>query len=209
MPKAKHYGADGKVGKEVELPAATFGVEPNEHVVWEAVKCYLANQRQGTVMTKTRSEVRGGGKKPWRQKGTGRARAGSSRSPVWVGGGTVFGPRPRDYGYRLPRKIRRLALRSALSARAQDGNVGIVDAGVLDAPRTKGVADFLKAAGMADHKVCLITKGSNAALVRSVRNLRGVTVLQHGALNVYELLKAEVILVSEEAVAGIEEVFGS
>ena len=222
MPKATHFSADGKKLNEVDLPAATFGITPNEHVVWEAVRCYLANQRQGTAATKTRSMVRGGGAKPWRQKGTGRARQGSRRSAQWVGGATVFGPQPRSYSYRLPKKVRRLALLSALSQRASEGKVGVVDDVTLSEPRTKTVASLLKGAGLESTKVCIITRGSNPALMRShpsgstgrtmkrsARNLPGVTVLQHGSLNVYDLIGADVILMSQGALEGIKEVFGA
>jgi len=143
MLKAKHYSADGAVKGEVELPAPAFGVTPNEHVVWEAVKSYLANQRQGNASTKTRSYVRGGGKKPWRQKGTGRARQGSIRAAQWAGGYTVFGPQPRDYHYRLPKKLRRLALTSVLSRRAEEGNVAVVEELSYSAPKTKTVFGML------------------------------------------------------------------
>lgn len=209
MPKAKHYAADGKVLGEIDLPEASFGKEPNQHVVWEAVKCYLANQRQGTAATKTISFVRGGGAKPWRQKGTGRARAGSRRSPVWVGGATVFGPQPRSYKYRLPRKVRRLALFSALSQRALEGKVAVFEEATLERPRTKEVGAFLRAIGMEGTKVCFITRGSNLPFVKSARNLSGVSVLPHSAMNVYDLVNAEVLLVSAGALEGIQEVFGA
>jgi len=209
MAKAKHYSTDGKVLEEMDLPEAAFGVEPNEHVIWEAVKAYLASQRQGTAATKNISKVRGGGKKPWRQKGTGRARHGSTRSPLWVGGATVFGPRPRNYGYRLPKKTRRLAMVSALSLRAREGNVAVVDAPSLEQPKTRAVVDLMKNVGVDGKKVCFITQGADTTMVKSCRNLPGVKVLPHSALNVYDLVDAEVLLLTPDAVHGIQEVFGS
>ncbi len=209
MPKAKHYSVDGKVLGEVDLPEQAFGVEPRSHLMWEAVKTYLANQRQGTAATKTRSMVTGGGKKPWRQKGTGRARQGSTRATQWVGGATVFGPQPRDYSTRLPRKARKLAMVSALSQRAQEGNVGVVDEFGLETPKTRTVAGLMKAAGFEGRKVCFITGANDPVFVRSCRNLAGVTVLQHSAMNVYDLVNAEILLLTPAAVEGIKEVYGS
>ena len=209
MPTAKHYGADGRALDEMSLPGRAFGTTPNEHVVWEAVRCYLANLRQGNASTKTLSFVQGSGRKPWRQKGTGRARAGLRRAPHWRGGAAVFGPRPRSYAYRLPKKVRRLALFSALSQRAREGKVGVFEGFDMKAPRTRVVTDFLKAAGISGNKVCFITRGSDAHLVRSVRNLPRVTVLPHSALNVYDLVNAELLVVSRDALEGIQEVFGA
>lgn len=209
MLKAKHYNMDGKLLGEVDLPEVAFGVEPNEHVVWEAVKCYLANQRRGTSATKTFSMVRGGGRKPFRQKGTGRARQGSSRAPQYVGGATVFGPQPRDYSYRIPKKLRRLALASALSQRASEGNVTVLDEPAMAAPKTKSVAVLVKAIGLAERKVCFITSGADRNFVKSCRNMPGVTVLPHSAMNVYALIDAEVLIVTPTALEGIKEAYGS
>lgn len=209
MSKAKHYSTDGKVLGEVDLPGTAFDVEPNEHVVWEAVKCYLANQRRGTASTKTRSYVTGGNSKPWRQKGTGRARHGSTRSPIWVGGATTFGPQPRDYSYKLPRKIRRLAMVSALSARAREGNVVLVDEFKLDAPKTKAVSGLLDAMGVSGRKVCYITQGSDPVTLKSCRNIPEMTVLPHSAMNVYDLVNAEFLILTPGALEGIKEAYGS
>ncbi len=209
MAKAKHYSMDGKLLGEVELPEVAFGAQPNEHAVWEAVRCYLANQRRGTVATKTFSLVSGGGKKPFRQKGTGRARQGSTRAPQFRGGATVFGPQPRDYSYRLPKKIRRLAMVSALSQRAIEGNVAVLDEPAMAAPKTKSVAGLVQAIGMGQRKVCFITTGADRNFVKSCRNLPGVTVLPHSALNVYALIDAEVLVLTPAAVEGIKEAYGS
>jgi large subunit ribosomal protein L4 len=178
-------------------------------VVWEAVKSYLANQRQGNAATKSRSFVSGGGRKPWRQKGTGRARQGSIRAAQWVGGYTVFGPRPRDYHYRLPKKIRRLALTSVMSQRAADGNVAVVDDLSLAVPRTKTMARLFTGMEAGGRKVCLITRGADANVLKSCRNIPGISVLPHNAMNVYDLANADVIVFTEGALGGIAEVFGS
>jgi len=209
MLKAKHYSADGTEKGEVTLPEATFGVKPNPHLVWEAVKAYQASQRQGTAATKTRSFVRGGGRKPWKQKGTGRARQGSIRSAQWKGGYTVFGPQPRDYSRRLPRRMRQFALKSLLSDRAQSGSIAVVDELNMTAPRTKAVADMLTAMGMAGRKVCVVTQGSQPNVYKSFRNLPRVSTLSHSAMNVYDLANADVVIFTEGALSGITEVYGS
>ena len=205
--KAKHYDWQGSLLGEVDLPEAVFGVEPNEHVLWQSVKVYQANQRQGTAATKTRSFVSGGNTKPWKQKGTGRARHGTSRSPIWVGGATTFGPRPRDYSQTLPRKVRRLALTSAMSLRAREGNVTVVDDFALTAPRSRTVAGFMKSAGLSGKKVCFITSEATETVVKSCRNLAGVEVLTGSALNVYDLMNAQVLVVTRGALKGLEEAF--
>lgn len=209
MPKAKKYNLDGKVLGDVDLPEPAFGIRPNQHVLWESVKIFLANQRQGTVSTKTRSKVRGGGRKPWRQKGTGRARAGSIRSPIWTGGATVFGPQPRSYRSRLPRKTRRLALVSAMSQRALEGKIAVVDGFTFEAPRTKVVADFVKAAGFEGNKVCFITLNTEEAAVKSCSNIPGVSILTQSTLNVYDLMNADMLVFTSEALEGVKETFGS
>jgi large subunit ribosomal protein L4 len=205
--KAKHYDWTGSLLGEVDRPETVFGVEPNEHVLWQSVKVYQANQRQGTAATKTRSLVSGGNSKPWKQKGTGRARHGTTRSPIWVGGATTFGPQPRDYSQTLPRKVRRLALTSAMSLRAREGNVTVVDDFALEAPRTRTVAGFMKSAGLSGKKVCFITDQANETVVKSCRNLAGVEVLSGGGLNVYDLMNAQVLVVTRGALKGLEEAF--
>jgi large subunit ribosomal protein L4 len=209
MPKATHYNLAGKRLGDVDLPDTVFGAVPNPHVVWQAVKAFQANQRQGTAAVKGRADVSGGGKKPWRQKGTGRARQGSNRSPIWRGGGTVFGPTPRSYAQAVPRKMRRLALVSALSQRAQEGNVAVIEDFTFDAPKTKTVAAFMKAAGMAGRKVCFVTGTSQPNAIKSCSNLPGVEILTRSTMNVYDLVRAEVIVFTPDALDGVKEAFGS
>jgi large subunit ribosomal protein L4 len=209
MPKAKQYNLQGKELGEIDLPQGAFGAEPNEHVVWEAVKAYRSSQRQGTAATKGRSEVRGGGRKPWRQKGTGRARHGTIRSPIWKGGGIVFGPHPRDFAERLPRKARRLAMVSAMSQRAQEGNVAVVHDFSFQAPRTRTVVDFVKAVGLEGRTVCFITAAADASAVKSCHNIPGVEILNCSTMNVHDLVRAEVLIFTSEALEGMKEAYGS
>jgi len=209
MPKAKHFNTDGKVVGEVELPEPAFSASANQHAVWEVVKSQLANRRQGTASTKNISAVAGGGRKPWRQKGTGRARQGSIRATQWRGGGIAFGPKPRSYRVEIPKKLRRLALVSTLTRRAEEGNVGVVDRFELDPPRTKAVASFMEAAGFSDRKVCFITEEADRGMLRSCRNIPGVQVLTQDSLNVYELMNAEVLLFTPDALRKVGEVYGS
>jgi len=209
MLKAKRFNLEGKHLGDVDLPEMPFGARPNGHVVWESVRNYLGNQRAGTAATKTRSTVSGGGKKPWRQKGTGRARAGTIRSPLWVGGATVFGPQPRSYFRAMPKKMRRLALVSALSQRAQDGNVAVVDRFSFETPRTRTVAAFLSAAGLEGRKVCFVTDRADSLAIRSCRNIPGVAVLCRESLNIYDLVKADVIVFTDDALKGVAEAYGS
>lgn len=209
MQKAKHYDQDGRLLGEVDLPEDVFGVEPNEHVLWQAVKAYQANRRQGTVATKTRSLVSGGNTKPWRQKGTGRARHGTNRSPIWVGGATTFGPQPRDYTQTVPKKMRRLALTSAMSQRAREGNVAVVNEFTLGEPKTSSMARFMDAAGLGGRKVCVITGQSEPTVVKSCRNIPGVAVLTRTSMNVYDLMNAEVLVFTVGALQGLKEAYGS
>ena len=209
MQKAKHYDLAGKLLGEVDLPAGAFGIEPNPHVLWQSVKVYQANQRQGNAATKTRSFVSGGNTKPWKQKGTGRARHGTTRSPIWVGGSTTFGPRPRDYTQSLPKKVRRLALTSAMSQRALEGNVAVLSDFTLEAPKTRTLSGFLKSAGLSGKKVCFIIAQVDRTVVKSCRNIAGVEVLSGKALNVYDLMNAEVLVVTTGALAGLKETFGA
>jgi len=209
MPKAKHYSTDGRVVGEVDLPVPAFTATANQHAVWEVVKAQLANRRQGTSSTKNISAVRGGGRKPWRQKGTGRARQGSIRATQWRGGAVVFGPHPRSYRVEMPKKIRRLALVSTLSRRAEEGNVGVVDPFELGTPRTKTVASFMDTAGLKDRKICFITGAADRGLVKSCRNIPGVQVMTQDTLSVYELLNAEILLFTPDALQKVGEVYGS
>ncbi|MBN2566412.1 MAG: 50S ribosomal protein L4 [Candidatus Eisenbacteria bacterium] len=193
---------------EVTLPAALFGIEPNEHVMYEAVRTYLANQRTGTACTKTRSDVSGGGRKPWRQKGTGRARIGSSRVAHWRGGGLAFGPKPRDLSMRLPKKIKRLALKSALSSKAAADEVKVVEDLKLSKVSTKEVASMLKALSVAGTKVLLVVGAADEMLLLSARNIEGLVVSRARELTTYHVLQAETVVMTEGALGALEEVFG-
>lgn len=189
----------------IELNDAVFGIEANEHVMHLAVVQYLANQRQGTQSAKTRAEVRGGGRKPWRQKGTGRARQGSTRSPQWTGGGVVFAPKPRDYSFKLNKKEKRAALKSALTSRVNESKCIVVDDLKLDEVKTKKMVGALKALN-AD-KALIVIKGENDNVVLSARNIPTVKVSYVDTINVYDILKYNTLVLSKDAVAAIEEVY--
>ena len=197
--------AGSEVGT-VELSDAIFGIEPNMHVVHEVVKNHLANCRQGTQSALTRAEVSGGGKKPWRQKGTGHARQGSTRAPQWTHGGIVFAPKPRDYSYVLNKKVKRLALKSVLSAKAASGELIVVDAIELPAIKTADFQKFLTAV-KADGKAVVVTPEKNDTIVKSARNIPGVLTTPATILSVYDLLNAKYLVVDQRALATIEEVF--
>jgi large subunit ribosomal protein L4 len=198
----------GEKSGEVTLPPGLFGVEPNEHVLHEAVRTYLANQRSGTAASKGRSDVRGGGRKPWRQKGTGRARVGSTRVSHWVGGGLAFGPQPRDFSMKLPKKIRRLALTSALSVKAADDGIRVVENLNLKKVSTKEMASFLKAIGIGEEKVLLVIREGSRELFLSARNLPHLNVTLARELTAYNLLWADTVVMTQDALATVEEVFG-
>ena len=206
MPTAKLFNMAGDQVGEVALSEAVFGVEPNESVLHDSVKNHLANCRQGTQSSLTRAEVSGGGIKPWRQKGTGRARQGSTRAPQWTHGGIVFAPKPRSYSYVLNKKVKRLALKSVLSAKAAQGEIVVVDKIALDAIKTKDFRSFLSAV-KADGKAAVITPEVNEVVVKSARNLPGVTTAPAKLINVYDLLNAKTLVIDKEALAVIEEVF--
>ena len=191
---------------EVELSAAVFGIEPNMAVVHEAVKNHLANCRQGTQSALTRAEVSGGGRKPWRQKGTGHARQGSTRSPQWTHGGIAFGPKPRSYRYAIPKKMRRLALKSAFSDKVATGDMIVLDALTLEEIKTKTVAAMLKALG-AEKKVMIVLPEKDETVLKSARNIPGVNVTLVNTLNTYEVLNADKFIVLKDAVTKIEEVY--
>ncbi len=199
----------GQKKGEVALPAALFGVEPNEHVMYEAVRVFLANQRQGTVATRSRSEVSGGGRKPWRQKGTGRARAGSTRVSHWRGGGLAFGPKPRDFGMRMPKKLKRLALKSALSAKAAEGEIVVLENFEMTETSTKRLAIILGSLGLGDGRILLVVKEAGTHLLRSAHNIRNLKVELARELNTYDLLHAGQVVMTEDAVEAVEEVFGA
>ena len=197
--------AGAEVGT-VELKDSIFGIEPNESVVHEVVKNHLANCRQGTQSALTRAEVSGGGKKPWRQKGTGHARQGSTRAPQWTHGGIVFAPKPRDYSYVLNKKVKRLALKSVLSAKAASGELIVVDAIELPAIKTADFQKFLTAV-KADGKAVVVTPEKNDTIVKSARNIPGVLTTTATILSVYDLLNAKYLVLDQRALATIEEVF--
>ena len=203
MPKAILVNMSGAKVGEVELSEAVFGIEPNQAVVHEVVKNHLANCRQGTQSALTRAEVSGGGLKPWRQKGTGRARQGSTRAPQWTHGGIVFAPKPRDYSYTLNKKVKRLALKSALSAKAAAGNVVVVDELGMDEIKTKTFQGFLNA--VEAKKAVVVTACPN--VVKSARNIPGVVTTSATLLNVYDIVNANQLVIDKAALATIEEVF--
>jgi large subunit ribosomal protein L4 len=206
MPKVALYDITGSQIGDVELRDDIFGVEINTHVMYEAVKNYLANQRQGTQSAKTRAEVRGGGRKPWRQKGTGRARQGSIRSPQWKGGGVVFAPKPRDYSYKLPKKIKRLALKSALSSKVQDQEIIVVDNLVLDRPKTKDMIKVLSNLN-AGKKTLLVIPERDENVILAARNIPGVKTAYVNTINVYDILNCDSFLITKDAVNKVEEVY--
>ena len=206
MSTIKVVSMTGRKTGEVELNDAIFGIEPNMTVVHEVVKNHLANCRQGTQSALTRGEVSGGGKKPWRQKGTGRARQGSTRAPQWTHGGIVFAPKPRSYNYVLNKKVKRLALKSVLSAKAKDGEIIVVNKIEMDEIKTKTFRQFLEAV-KADGKAVVITPEVNANVVKSARNLPGVVTTPAKLINVYDLVNAKYLVIDKDALAVIEEVF--
>lgn len=204
MARVSVYNMGGDPVGEIELRDDIFGVAANPAVLHEAVVMYLANRRRGTHDTKTRAEVSGGGRKPWRQKGTGRARHGSIRSPIWRGGGIVFGPHPRDYGYRLPKKVRRLALKFALSEKVRAGELVVVDTFALPAPKTKEALKFLARFEASDGAL-LVGAAPSREMKLAVANIAGVKFVPVTNLNVYDILRYPKLIVTREALARIEE----
>ncbi len=207
MPKVAVYNREGATVGEITLSDAVFGAEVNQGLLHEVVQMYLANQRQGTSDTKTRSEVSGGGKKPWRQKGTGRARQGSTRAPHWRHGGVAFGPHPREFGWTMPKKARRAALRQALSAKVAAGDVIVLDSFDLAAPKTAEVATLLTKLNAAK-KAFIVTGEQNVNVYKSARNIPGVNSNSARNLNVYEVLNGGKLVLTKDAVAKVEEVLG-
>jgi large subunit ribosomal protein L4 len=205
MPKVDLFSQNGSKVSEIELNETVFGIEPNQHVLFEAVVMQRASLRQGTHKTKVRSEVAGGGRKPWKQKGTGRARQGSIRSPQWRGGGTVFGPTPRSYSYKLPKKVRRLAIKSALSSKVLDENILVLESLAFDAPKTKEFKDVLKAL-FVDSKVLIVTANLDENVALFARNLPGVTVVIADGINVLDVLNHGKLIITKAAVEKVEEV---
>ncbi|KIL72086.1 50S ribosomal protein L4 [Bacillus badius] len=205
MPKVTLLNQNGAEVGEIELNDSVFGIEPNQHVLFEAVMMQRASLRQGTSKVKNRSEVRGGGRKPWRQKGTGRARQGSIRSPQWRGGGTVFGPVPRSYSYKLPKKVRRLAIKSALSSKVAEQNIIVLEALSFDAPKTKEFASVLKNLSV-NSKALIVTEALNENVALSARNIPGVTVVDANGVSVLDVLGHEKLIITKAAVEKVEEV---
>ena len=206
MAKFNVVDMNGQHVSEIELSDAVFGITPNEKAVHIAVVNFLANQRQGTQNTKIRMEVSGGGKKPWRQKGTGHARQGSTRAPQWTHGGIVFAPKPRDYSYVLNKKVKRLALKSVLSAKVAEGQMVVIDSIKMDAIKTADFRKFLTAVGV-DGKAVVVTPEVDQTIVKSARNIPGVVTTPASILSVYDILNAKYLVVDKDALAKIEEVY--
>ena len=207
MAKFDVVDKNGKKVSTVELSDAVFGITPNEKAVHEAVVNFLANQRQGTQSTKIRMEVSGGGKKPWRQKGTGHARQGSTRAPQWTHGGVALGPKPRDYSYRINKKVKRLAVLSALSDKASSGNMIVVDSLAAEEYKTKAVVAMLAAVG-AGKKNLVVNDAVDAKLVKSAANIPGVVTTTAGSVNTYDVVNADKLIISVDAAKKLEEVLG-
>ena len=206
MPKVSVFDMTGKQLADTELSDAVFGITPNKEVMHAMVVNYLANQRQGTQSTLTRTEVRGGGRKPWRQKGTGHARQGSIRAPQWIHGGIALGPKPRDYRYSLNKKVRRLAMKSALSAKAIDNNIIVLDAIKLEEYKTKTVINMLNALNVTG-KALIVMPAVDSKVIKSAANIPGVKTTLVNTLNVYDILNYDKFIVVSDAVAKIEEVY--
>ncbi|HHW54484.1 MAG: 50S ribosomal protein L4 [bacterium] len=207
MPKVAVYNIEGQQVGEIELADTVFGAEVNEAAIKQVVDMQLANRRRGTASTKGRGEVRGGGRKPWRQKGTGRARHGSRRSPIWRGGAVIFGPKPRDYSFTVPKKLKRTALRSALSAKVAAGELTVLEGLEFDTPRTKRMVEILRNLQISG-KALIVTGLPDLKVAKSARNIPGVKSLPVNNLNVYDLLLHERLVLTKDAVAKVEEVLG-
>ena len=205
MANVSVYNIEGKEVGTIDLSDAVFGVEVNEHLVHMAVVNQLANNRQGTQKAKTRSEVSGGGRKPWRQKGTGHARQGSTRAPQWTGGGVVFAPVPRDYSFKMNKKEKRAALKSALTSRVQANKLIVLDQLTMDAPKTKAMQNVLNSLNV--NKALVVTKENNANVVLSARNIPSVKTALVNTINVYDVMKYNTVVLTKDAVAAIEEVY--
>ena len=204
------YNIDGKVsGKKIDLPKDIFGIEPNDHAIYLSVKAFLANQRQGTHKAKERGEIRGGGKKPWKQKGRGGARAGTIRSPLWSGGGRIFGPRPRDYRQDLPKKVKRLARKSAFSYKLKDEQVMVIDDFNFEQPKTKEFVEMLEALNVSGKKVLLLTNVKDEAVYKSGRNIPKVKILEAEKASAYDILNNHVLIMQKSAVDVIAKSFGN
>ena len=205
MPTVGVFNKEGNKVADMELNEKVFATEVNEYALHQVVVALLANKRQGTQSTKTRSEVRGGGIKPWRQKGTGRARQGSIRSPQWIKGGIVFAPKPRDYRVSVPKSMRKVAMKSALTSKVQDNQMIVLESLSFEAPKTKNMVEMLKA--FEANKALIITAESNEAVYKSARNIQGISVIPANNINVYDILKYEKLFITKDAVSKIEEVY--
>ena len=202
------FKIDGKPsGKKVKLDDEIFGIQPNDHAIYLSVKAFLANQRQGTHKAKERSEVRGGGKKPWRQKGRGTARAGTIRSPLWIGGGTIFGPRPRDYRQKLPQKVKQLARKSALSYKAKDEQLIVVEDFSFDKPKTKEFVSMMDALKLSGKKILLLTGKTETNVYKSGRNISKVSVMEASKASTYDILNNQILVLQQTAVDAIAKTF--
>jgi len=206
MPRVAIYNINGDQVGEIDLKDDIFGVPVHQQALHDAVTMQLAGKRRGTHDTKTRAEVSGGGRKPWRQKGTGRARHGTIRSPIWRGGGIVFGPHPRDYSFRIPRKVRRLAMKSALSSKVDSGSIIVLDELTINAPKTKDMVKILQNLKV-DKKALVVTAEKTESVYKSARNIPGVKPLSVPGLNVYDLLAHNMLVITKDAVTKVEEVF--
>lgn len=207
MPKIDVLDINGKVVEQMELAEEIFAATINEHCVYETVKNHLANKRQGTQSAKTRAEVRGGGRKPWRQKGTGRARQGSTRSPQWVGGGVVFAPKPRDYSYKINKKVKRVALRSVLTDKVNNKKLVVLKDFALAEAKTKAFATVMKNLELTGVKTLVVTKEVDNNIVRAGRNIKGVDVTFANLINTYDVINHEVLVMTKDAVIKAQEVF--
>jgi large subunit ribosomal protein L4 len=207
MPSASVYDKEGTKIDTLDLNGKLFGQKPNPDVIYQYVKVYLARQRQGTVKRKSRSEVRGGGAKPWRQKGTGRARAGSNTSPIWVGGGRAFPPQMRDYRTDLPKKMKRQALVSALSSKAFENKIKILDQISLEVPKTKTMVELLNKLGMRGSKIIFLFEGKDENLCKSGRNINGLVFKKASLVTAYDLLDSDFLVMTKKALENLEEVF--
>ena len=205
MPTVGVFNKEGNKVADMELNESVFATEVNEYALHQVVVALLANKRQGTQSTKTRSEVRGGGIKPWRQKGTGRARQGSIRAPQWIKGGIVFAPKPRDYRVSVPKSMRKVGMKSALTSKVQENQMIILESLNFDAPKTKSMLEMLKA--LEANKALIITAESNEVVYKSARNIQGISVIPANNINVYDLLKYEKLIITKDAVSKIEEVY--
>jgi len=202
------YKIDGKPsGKKVKLDDEIFSIQPNDHAIYLYVKAFLANQRQGTHKAKERAEVRGGGKKPWRQKGRGTARAGTTRSPLWIGGGTIFGPRPRDYRQKLPQKVKQLARKSAFSYKVKDEQLIVVEDFSFEKPKTKDFVSMMEALKLSGKKILLLTGNNETNLYKSGRNINKVSVMEASKASAYDILNNQILVLQHTAVDAISKTF--